>query len=248
MRGGCADSYEDRIACSRRAGYARASCTCPPYTPAPGAQTREDAARDGTRPPYTLWGSVRGVIAEAATPTDFDASDGDGNLLWPGFPPVVFVRMEVRPRPALPCLVLGRVARPSNGRATRPSGAICCLRPTAWAHDGQTEALRASQRPWRCSCNEWGAGSVFKAPVLTVFLARASRLQRDGADADVAQNLAFFARNGVPSDVIVVSAPAETRRDQRREAARVRCRVCSAGAGPGPPCSGRSQHAPCAVH
>ncbi|KAL4438660.1 hypothetical protein ABPG77_006264 [Micractinium sp. CCAP 211/92] len=83
-------------------------------------QTQEDAAKNGTRPPYTLWGSVRGVIAEAATPTDFDASDADGNLLWPGFPPVIFVRME-----------------------------------------------------------------------------------RDGADADVAQNLAFFARNGVPSDVIV---------------------------------------------
>ncbi len=33
----------------------------------------------------------------------------------------------------------------------------------------------------------------------------ALHLQRDGADADVAQNLAFFARNGVPSDVVVVS-------------------------------------------
>lgn len=31
-------------------------------------------------------------------------------------------------------------------------------------------------------------------------------LQRDGAEADVQQNLAFFARNKVPSDVIVVSA------------------------------------------
>lgn len=29
-----------------------------------------------------------------ATPTDFDASDASGRLLWPGFPPTVFIRME----------------------------------------------------------------------------------------------------------------------------------------------------------
>lgn len=54
----------------------------------------ELAKETGLEPAYTLWGSVSGMIAEAATPTDFDASDSQGNLLYPGFPPTIFVRMQ----------------------------------------------------------------------------------------------------------------------------------------------------------
>ncbi len=92
-----------RVLCVSRARCSRLSYfpSADSSAPTPRVQTQEDAAKNGTRPPYTLWGSVRGVIAEAATPTDFDASDADGNLLWPGFPPVIFVRMEVRSPPCV---------------------------------------------------------------------------------------------------------------------------------------------------